>query len=63
MFNTEVMVKFEMKSLMVKQLNNPSLCQIIIFAVEPQNLKFMLASDDIQPFSHRSTNNSVWHVT
>jgi hypothetical protein len=33
------------------------------FAAEPRNLKFMLASDDIQPFSQRSTNNSVWPVT
>ena len=33
------------------------------FAAEPRNLKFMLASDGIQPFSQRSTNNSVWPVT
>ena len=32
------------------------------FAVEPRNLKFMLASDGIQPFSQKSTNNSVWLV-
>lgn len=32
------------------------------FAAEPRNLKFMLASDGIQPFSYRSTNNSVWPV-
>lgn len=32
------------------------------FAAEPRNLKFMLASDGVQPFSHRSTNNSVWPV-
>jgi hypothetical protein len=29
------------------------------FVAEPRNLKFMLASDGIQPFSQRSTNNNV----
>ena len=29
-------------------------------AAKPQNPNFMLVNDDIQPFSDKFTNNSVW---